>query len=235
MNALVWLKRDLRLQDNAAIEAALATGSPVLLLYCFEPELLSDPHYDERHWRFVWQSLLDMHRALAPESKSLQVCCGDPREVFQALATNGQIQSVHSYEETGLEKTFARDRDVGKILKEHAIPWGEFPTNGVQRGRRNRRGWNRNWMQHMSAPCHVIDPELIRGKLSNESCLASFHLRDLPSSWRSAQSNFQTGGESAARQTLNDFLLRRSSGYARNISKPLASRESCSRLSPYLA
>ncbi|MFK8040878.1 FAD-binding domain-containing protein, partial [Congregibacter sp.] len=47
--------------------------------------------------------------------------------------------------------------------------------------------------------------------------------------------NFQTGGESAARQTLNDFLLRRSSGYARNISKPLASRESCSRLSPYLA
>ncbi|WOJ97795.1 deoxyribodipyrimidine photo-lyase [Congregibacter brevis] len=235
MNALVWLKRDLRFQDNAAIKAALATGSPVLLLYCFEPELLSDPHYDERHWRFVWQSLLDMHRALAPQTKSLQVCCGDPREVFRALITNGQIQSVHSYEETGLEKTFSRDRDVGRILKEQVIPWDEFPTNGVQRGRRNRRGWNRNWTQHMSAPCHVIDPELIRGKLSNENCLADFHLRGSPGSWRSSQSEFQTGGESAARQTLKDFLLRRSSGYARNISKPLASRDSCSRLSPYLA
>ena len=46
---------------------------------------------------------------------------------------------------------------------------------------------------------------------------------------------FQRGGEAAARQTLEDFLAHRCGRYALDISKPDASRESCSRLSPYLA
>lgn len=50
---LVWLKRDLRLTDHAPLQAALTSGRPTLLLYLFEPMLLGDAHYSERHWRFV--------------------------------------------------------------------------------------------------------------------------------------------------------------------------------------
>ncbi|EAQ96649.1 FAD-binding domain-containing protein [Congregibacter litoralis] len=235
MNAVVWLKRDLRLQDHAALEAALGSGLPVVLLYCFEPELLKDPHYDERHWRFVWESLRDMHRRLEAHPRSLRVLHGDPREIFRVLADEEQLHSVYSYEETGLEKTFARDRELAALFQERSIPWKEFPSNGVQRGRKNRKGWNRKWTAQMSAPCHDVDHRLIRGSFACEERLAAFHLRDLPGSWRSPDNQFQSGGESEAWQTLNDFLERRSPAYARNISKPLASRSSCSRLSPFLA
>ena len=62
---VVWLKRDLRLSDHPPLASAIASGSPVILLYIFEPSLIADPHYDERHWRFVWQSLEDIHHQLA--------------------------------------------------------------------------------------------------------------------------------------------------------------------------
>ena len=61
---VVWLKRDLRLHDNEAIVNALKSGRRVLLLYVFEKLLLNDPHYSERHWDFIKQSLVDMNRDL---------------------------------------------------------------------------------------------------------------------------------------------------------------------------
>jgi deoxyribodipyrimidine photo-lyase len=41
----VWLKRDLRLQDNEAISMQQKTGIPTLLLYVFEKSLENDTHY----------------------------------------------------------------------------------------------------------------------------------------------------------------------------------------------
>ena len=63
---LVWLKRDLRLRDHEALFNASADANPILLTYVIEPILLNDPHYDVRHWRFIWQSLQDINQQLAP-------------------------------------------------------------------------------------------------------------------------------------------------------------------------
>ena len=68
---VLWFKRDLRLRDHAPLAEALATGKPLLLLYCFEPALLADPNYDRRHWRFVTESLADLNRQL-PRIRALQ-------------------------------------------------------------------------------------------------------------------------------------------------------------------
>ena len=61
---VVWFKRDLRLQDNEAIYNALASNKPTLFLYVFEKSLIDDPHYDERHWNFIKQSLVDLNQKL---------------------------------------------------------------------------------------------------------------------------------------------------------------------------
>jgi deoxyribodipyrimidine photo-lyase len=45
----------------------------------------------------------------------------------------------------------------------------------------------------------------------------------------------QPAGEDIARQYLRSFLTQRGVNYSRHISKPLLSRKSCARLSPYLA
>jgi deoxyribodipyrimidine photo-lyase len=47
--------------------------------------------------------------------------------------------------------------------------------------------------------------------------------------------NFQEGGEYWAWRYLENFLKERHVNYSKHISKPLLSRKSCSRLSPYLA
>ena len=48
--SVVWLKRDLRLEDNEAIFNALKSNNRVLIMYAFEPLLLNDEHYSKRHW-----------------------------------------------------------------------------------------------------------------------------------------------------------------------------------------
>lgn len=61
---VLWFKRDLRLRDHAPLQAAVAAGRPLLLLYCFEPSVMADPNYDLRHWRFVTECLADLNRQL---------------------------------------------------------------------------------------------------------------------------------------------------------------------------
>ncbi|CCH02121.1 Deoxyribodipyrimidine photo-lyase [Fibrella aestuarina BUZ 2] len=61
---VLWFKRDLRLRDHAPLQAAVAAGRPLLLLYCVEPSVVADPNYDPRHWRFVTECLADLNRQL---------------------------------------------------------------------------------------------------------------------------------------------------------------------------
>ncbi|WP_310589113.1 deoxyribodipyrimidine photo-lyase [Fibrella forsythiae] len=61
---VLWFKRDLRLRDHVPLQEAVRSGKPVLLLYCFEPSVMADPNYDQRHWRFVTECLADLNRQL---------------------------------------------------------------------------------------------------------------------------------------------------------------------------
>jgi deoxyribodipyrimidine photo-lyase len=53
--------------------------------------------------------------------------------------------------------------------------------------------------------------------------------------WQEKKPEFLVGGASQGNQVLESFLASRAEGYQRHISKPLTSRQHCSRLSPYLA
>jgi deoxyribodipyrimidine photo-lyase len=87
----------------------------------------------------------------------------------------------------------------------------------------------------MQAP--QVHPDLahLSGHPEYAAVLADLTLEDVPTAWQTRDSAFQAGGEGAAQQTLADFLEQRFTRYALDISKPEASRHSCSRLSPYLA
>jgi deoxyribodipyrimidine photo-lyase len=63
--AVVWFKRDLRFTDHAPLYYAQQQFLPVLLIYCFEPSIMSAHDSDIRHWRFVYQSLKEMQAKLA--------------------------------------------------------------------------------------------------------------------------------------------------------------------------
>ena len=129
---VVWFKRDLRLSDHAALERAIALNADTLLLYILEPELVQDPHYRGRHWQFIGQSLTDMQKTLSSFGHPLEVVEGNALEVLKRVHEARCINTLLSYEETGLDVTFQRDRKVSAFCQGAGIDWQEFQTNGIQ-------------------------------------------------------------------------------------------------------
>lgn len=234
--SVVWFKRDLRLNDHAPLAAAIERKQPTLLLYCFEPELIKNSHYRDRHWRFVWQSLMDMRERLRGHNLELAICQAEVREVLRTIHRSWGIGALFSHEETGLDITFRRDRSIADWAATEDIAWLEFPNNGVIRGLHHRRGWNRRWDQTMRRMKSQVELQRLKTlPMPTINPLERFMLAAPPHQWTASHTLFQVGGETPAWQTVESFLDRRAARYAEDISKPNASREHCSRLSPYLA
>lgn len=227
---IVWLKRDLRLTDHEPLQLACDRPEPFILLYIFEPSLLSDPHYSTRHWRFVWQSLCDIEQKLKPYGGRLVITQGEALDTLEAIRNVTNITTIFSYQEVGINRTFDRDIEVKRWCENHQIQWRESSYGAVIRGARHRKQWDANWKQVMRAP--LAQPNLkkaiwFEGKL-NLPPVESHR-------WEKPNPQFQTGGMTVAKQVLEDFFDERGKSYSKYISKPLASRNHCSRLSPYLA
>ena len=154
---VVWFKRDLRLCDHAPLASAIDLREPLVLLYVVEPELLKNPHYRGRHWHFIAQSLQAMNSELQRHGATVEVVEGDTVAILQALHRHTPVRRLLSYEETGLGVTFMRDQRVSAFCRAEGIAWQEFQTNGIQRGRRDRRGWNRSWHQVMEQDEIAVD------------------------------------------------------------------------------
>jgi deoxyribodipyrimidine photo-lyase len=48
---IVWFKKDLRINDHEALQKAVDSRQKLLLIYIFEPSLLTAPDSDLCHWR----------------------------------------------------------------------------------------------------------------------------------------------------------------------------------------
>lgn len=231
--SIVWFKRDLRLNDHAPLKAAIESGNKLLLLYCFEPELIIDPHYDLRHWRFIWESLCDINRTLN-ENQSLTILHAPFRDVLSKLSDQYKIEALYSHEETGLKVTYDLDKWVKEFCLSKGIKWIESPTNGIKRGLKNRKDWVETWHRNMQKPLET--PRLNRLKtvaLTKE--VYSAISQPIPKTFQTPDQSFQPGGSTYAKKYLKSFLNERVTKYNSSISKPEASRTGCSRISPYLA
>ncbi len=233
--SVVWLKRDLRLSDHQPLAEAIAAGFPILLLYCFEPSLIAAPQSSDRHWRFVCESLKDMEQQLIPFQGNLFIVRAEVKAVFAQIQQDYSIQAVYSHQETGIAVTYERDREMAAYFSAQGIPWKEYLQQGVQRKRKNRRGWESFWQAFMTAP--LAQPDYGRATFVPipEAQQLKQVFSTLPEVWITSQDIMQPGGERNGRKYLKSFLEERVKNYSKLISKPEGSRTGCSRLSPYLA
>lgn len=227
---IVWFKRDLRLSDHQPLKYAFDSALPTLLIYNFEPLLLDDAHYNERHWRFVYQSLIEMNKQLARFNARVYLFSNPMDELLDSLNKQFEIASLLSHQEIGLNNTFERDKAVKKWCKHHAINWLEFSTGGVIRGAKNRKGWNEHWHQYMHSPIAIPN-----WKNVNTVTLNDYQAPSLPDTYTEQNPHFQIGGALKAQQVMQSFFESRGKGYQKGISSPSLSQTHCSRLSPYLA
>ncbi len=232
---VVWFKRDLRLLDHEPLVNAINSGQKLLLLYTFEPLWLSDTHYSNKHIDFIKQSLEDLQGQLASHQTKILIVQEEIISVFEKLEALESISAIFSYQETGMQITYDRDKRVTKWCKEHSVVWKESIQNGVFRGLQNRKEWKNNWVDFINQPVAV--PQMEKGHFytifdienSIESRFKAIKVQTAIST------HLQRGGTSNAKKYLDSFLGKRIKGYNSNYSKPATSRLHSSRLSAYLA
>ena len=114
---LVWIKRDIRTQDHAALEAAEQSRIPYLIIYLFEPSLLAYPDSSLRHHQFIYHSLIDANKKLKAYHRSIQIFYVEAPTFFKFILQHFDLKSVFSYQESGIKETWNRDKKVMNILK----------------------------------------------------------------------------------------------------------------------
>jgi deoxyribodipyrimidine photo-lyase len=231
---LIWLKRDIRLHDNEAISSAIKSGKRFLIFYAFEKILLHDLHYNERHWDFIKQSIVDINKELIGYKSKVLSVSSDIIGLCNQIQNFYAIDTVYSHIETGILTTYVRDKEFKRYCRNNNINWKENINNGVQRGLLHREKWYEDWECYMQKKQEVFKPQ-------EDQILKLDEIKEIekishPISLETpSDTKFQKGGRSIGIKYLTTFFNERHKEYMFHISKPELSRTSCSRLSPYLA
>jgi len=123
---LFWMRRDLRLEDNAGLYHALKFGHPVLPLFIFDTEILEELR-DKKDARvsFLHSTCMALKKQLEEQGSSLLIKYGSPPEVWKELITTYDVASVYTnrdYEPYALK----RDQAVEARLNEVDISFHHF-------------------------------------------------------------------------------------------------------------
>jgi deoxyribodipyrimidine photo-lyase len=112
--SLVWLRRDLRLYDNAALSHAIASSKSVWLAFVFDTTILeplkdskADTLIADRRVDFIWQGISQIDASLRKQGSGIIVRYGKPTECIPRLANDLGVACVmvnHDYEPSAIER-----------------------------------------------------------------------------------------------------------------------------------
>jgi deoxyribodipyrimidine photo-lyase len=232
--ALVWLRDDLRLDDNPALHAAVATGDDVAIVYVLDddsPEIR--PLGAASRW-WLHHSLRQLQRAVGELGGTLLFRRGAARTVIPELVAELGATSVHWNRRYGAARTIDADLKAtlpnahsytGSLLHD---PWSHQTGSGTP-----FKVFTPFWKAFVlnNQPRTPFPaPTAIRGVAAASDPLDSWNLlpelpwaREFPDAWRP--------GEAGAGQRLTDFLANGLALYHRRDEPGV---DGTSRLSPHL-
>lgn len=227
---IVWLKRDLRLNDHAALWHANTCG-PVQLLYVVEPDYWQLKDTSARQYDFARECVQELQHDINAIGGQLIIRVGAVESVLASLRHSHGIANLFSHEEIGNDWTFQRDKRVARWCREHNIAWTESADNGITRGLKDRNQW---------AGLHGVF--MGQQEFSSPQSMQSFGISS--DAWPTSGElglpddrcvGRQRGGRRKALALMQSFIDTRGNDYTSNMSSPLTAENSCSRLSPYLS
>lgn len=137
-SALVWLRRDLRCEDHAALYHALRRYQRVYCAFVFDADILDAlPTRSDRRVEFIHASVLELHQGLAELAArsgapggGLIVRHGPAPECIVRLARSLGVQEVlanRDYEPQAIE----RDRRVARALQAAGIAFSDYKDQAL--------------------------------------------------------------------------------------------------------
>ena len=106
--ALVWFRRDLRVDDHAALHHALRAADAVFCAFVFDRTILAPLPRADRRVEFICQSLAALDAALESRGGGMTVLTGDPVEEIPRLARALGVAAVYANHD---DEPYARSRD----------------------------------------------------------------------------------------------------------------------------
>ncbi len=220
-----WIRRDLRLHDNTALEHAINHDKTVVPLFILDPALLSNPHANRDY--FLFDALHALDEDLREKGSRLILRRGKPIEVLSALVKKIGAKLI-SAEADYSPYAKKRDNEIGKQLP--LVTLGGLTVHPPQAVLKNDRTpytvytpYSRVWKSLPLPGEPLPEPDIlptVPESAHSEAIPEGKHFDDFPAS------------ENAARQRLAAFLENGVFSYenARN----QLDQKGTSRISPYL-
>jgi deoxyribodipyrimidine photo-lyase len=231
--SLVWLRDDLRLADNPALNAAVSTGDRIAVLYVLDdesPEIR--PIGAASRW-WLHQSLHQLQQDLAALGGSLILRRGATRDVLPAVVAEVGATSVHWNRRYGSARAIDTELKVslpdahsytGSLLHD---PWSVTTGAGTP-----FKVFTPFWKSILAGPeprQPLVAPASIAGVEAASDSLESWNL--LPDrTWASEFPDQWAPGEAGAHERLDRFLTTGLALYHRRDEPGI---ESTSGLSPH--
>lgn len=117
---IFWFRRDLRLEDNTALNYALSEGIPVLPVFMFDTNIIDELLSDDPRISFIYEILEAMNIELQKHGGSILIKKGNPEDLWRELIQTYEINSVYinrDYEPYAI----SRDAKIDAILAEKGI------------------------------------------------------------------------------------------------------------------
>jgi deoxyribodipyrimidine photo-lyase len=118
-----WFRRDLRLDDQRGLFAALSSQKALLPVFIFDENILSKlKNKQDRRVDFIHQTLMQLKEEIHQQGGQLLVLHGKPEELWPKIAKDYNLEAVHTnrdYEPYAIQ----RDQKVQKALKKMDVEW----------------------------------------------------------------------------------------------------------------
>ena len=215
---IVWHRRDLRTQDNKALEVA---GEKALPIYIFDPAVWDHELSSDARQEFILESLKDLNRQYIKLGTNLTFYHGSPVRILSEL------------EDQGHEVVFNLDANHFEQEKERTLREKFRPVNGnaVMNEEDGRPEKWANYAKHWFESEQFGRPERVReNNLDGDTSINEIRERY---SIGPEKDKFGKGGTFEAEKRLDDFI-ENIDDYSGCISSPSKAEASTSHLSPYI-
>ena len=240
--ALVWFRRDLRLDDNEIIAEATKNNRQVIPFFAIDPWFYDWQDISAVRVKFLFESLENLDANLRQKGSRLYLFEGKSVDVVQkltrSLLSREKKPKLYFNRDVQVEYGIERDRSVEDFYHRHDLEVYLGINYFVQVQGENYDSWWKDYHEFHQQPLHPTPEQINTPDLDFD--LPQLTFVELRQKYRhfltTGKGNYRfTGGEDKARNTLNSFLEHRYPGYHWKMSRPwMAQQGATSGLSPYL-
>lgn len=229
--ALWWIRRDVRLEHNVALAAALENAERVVPVFVLDPALLDSDYMSENRLEFLLGGLRELDESLRARGSRLVIRRGAPDSELRKLLLETGAEAIYCERDVS---PYARRRDrnlkaslplkgvwglsflsPGQALKPDGSPYTRFTAY--------KNAWRREARER---PTRILPPP---PKLPDVGGVAS---DPWPGESGTSRALSFPPGEKEARRRLSHFLRYRIDSYAEDRNR--LDLDGTSKLSPYL-